>query len=256
MTCWRLTAVAGAVLALAGCVDLSTDPNEIVAIEFSPLPYPAVVLGDSLRDSLGVAKALTGQLFDGSGGLVSKTPLTFFTLDTIVDVSTSGIIVARQTTGTARLLASGGGLQSVTRALETVLRPDSFSVVASPDTLKLVVPDDAIANVSAEIRLQVQSKSGAGGAVKSWVVGFRLRYKAVDIAPTDTSLLYLVNESGRPSVVDTTDANGVVARKIRFKVIPGQVPVLDSIIVTAETKYRGALVPGAPVRLVVRVKPK
>ena len=252
----RLTAAAGAVLALAGCVDLSTDPNEIVAIEFAPLPYPAVVLGDSLRDAQGVVTKLSGQLFDGSGGIVSKSPLAFFSLDTIVDVSTLGVTVARQTTGTARLLASGGGLQSITRLLETVLRPDTFTVEASPDTLRLLVPDDVSANVSGEFRLKVQSRSGAGGGVRSWVVDFRLRYKSVDIAPTDTALLYLVDESGRRSVVDTSDANGVVSRKVRFKVIPGQVPVLDSIVVTAETKYKGALVPGAPARMVVRVKPK
>jgi hypothetical protein len=243
-------------LALVGCIDLSTDPNEIVAIEFAPLPYPAVVLGDSLRDSLGVVAPLRGKLLDGSGDLVTKSPLTFFSLDTVVDIKTGGFTIARQTLGTARLLASGAGLQSVIRPVETVLRPDTLFVDASPDTLRLVIPDDATGNVSGEMRLKLRSKSGAGGAVKSWVVNFRLRYKSNDIAPSDTTLLYLTNESGRISAVDTTDATGSVSRKIRFKVIAGQVPVLDSIIVTAETKYKGALVPGAPARMVVRVKPK
>lgn len=251
----RLTAAAVAVLALAGCVDLSTDPNEIVAIEFAPLPYPAVVVGDSLRDSLGVVTPLSGKLLNGSGDVATKATMTFFSLDTIVDVKTSGVAVAHQTVGTARLLASGGGLQSVIRTLDTTLRPDTFAVEAAPDTLRLTIPDDATANTSTDLRLKLQSIAG-GGTVRSWVITFKLRYRSADISPTDTSLLYLSNESGRPSRVDTTDASGLVSRKLRFKVVPGEVPTLDSVIVTAEAKYKGALVPGAPARMVVRVKPK
>ncbi|MEP7347878.1 MAG: hypothetical protein ABI877_21585 [Gemmatimonadaceae bacterium] len=251
-----LTAAAVVLLALAGCVDLSTDPNEIVAIEFAPLPYPAVVIGDSLRDSLGVVAPLTGKLLNGSGDVASKATPSFFSLDTIVDVSTAGVTVAHQTIGTARLLASGGGLQSVIRTLDTTLQPDTLSVEAVQDTLRLTIPDDPVTNITTDLRLKLETKTGTGGAVRSWVVNFQLRYKSNDIAPTDTSLLYLANESGRPSNVDTTDASGVVSRKVRFKIVPGQTPVLDSIIVTAVTKYKGALVPGAPARMVVRVKPK
>jgi len=251
----RLTATAVAVLALSGCVDLSTNPNEIVAIEFAPLPYPAVVVGDSLRDSLGVVAPLQGKLLNGSGDVATKPAMIFFSLDTIVDVSTSGVTVAHQTVGTARLLASGGGLQSVIRTLDTTLLPDTLTVDAAPDTLRLTIPDDATANTSTDLRLKLQSISG-GGTVRSWVITFKLQYRSADIAPTDTSLLYLSNESGRPSRVDTTDASGLVSRRLRFKVIPGQVPALDSVIVTAEAKYKGALVPGAPARMVVRVKPK
>ena len=255
MSLRRLTASGVAAVALAGCVDLSTDPNEIVAIEFSQLPYPAVVIGDSLRDSLGVVAPLSGKLFNGAGDVATKAKMTFFSLDTIVDLTASGVTVAHESVGTARMLASGGGLQSAIRPLDTTLKPDTLVVDASPDTLRLVIPDEAT-NVSGEFRLKLQSKSVAGGIVRSWVVGFRLRYKSVDIAPTDTSLLYLANESGRPSTADTTDANGIVSRRVRFKVVPGQIPALDSVIVTAETRYRGVLVPGAPARMVVRVKPK
>ncbi|MBV6521134.1 MAG: hypothetical protein MNPFHGCM_01261 [Gemmatimonadaceae bacterium] len=250
-----MTAAALAVLALAGCVDLTTDPDEIVAIEFSPLPYPAVVLGDTLRDSLGVAAPLVGKLFNGSGDLATKPAPTFVSLDTIVDVTATGMLVAHQTVGTARLIATGGGLQSVSRSVETTLLPDTLSIEAGPDTLPLSIPDDAASNISTEFRLKLQSRAG-GGVVRSWVVDFALRYRSQDIAPKDTSLLYLANEVGRPSAVDTTDGSGVVSRRLRFKVVAGQVPVLDSVIVVARAMYRGALVPGAPARMVVRVKPK
>ena len=38
-------------LIAVACIDLSTDPDEIVAIEFGDLPWPSIVAGDTLRDA-------------------------------------------------------------------------------------------------------------------------------------------------------------------------------------------------------------
>jgi hypothetical protein len=38
--------------------------------------------------------------------------------------------------------------------------------------------------------------------------------------------------------------------------VSGQAVALDSIIVLAQSTYRGTLVPGSPVRMVLPVKPK
>ena len=50
-------------LALIGCIDWTVDPDEIVAIEFPEPPAPAVVAGDTLRDSTGVVAPLTAIFF-------------------------------------------------------------------------------------------------------------------------------------------------------------------------------------------------
>jgi len=56
------------------------------------------------------------------------------------------------------------------------------------------------------------------------------------------------------SRVDTTDASGIAARRIRLN--PAKLTALtDSIIVNASVKYRGANIRGSPVRLVLKVKP-
>ena len=51
----RLAALlAGAALvAFVACTEVATDPNAVVAIRFDGSAYPSIVVGDSLRDSLG-----------------------------------------------------------------------------------------------------------------------------------------------------------------------------------------------------------
>ncbi|MFN8580790.1 MAG: hypothetical protein U0163_07435 [Gemmatimonadaceae bacterium] len=257
MSIRRLTAAALAALALAGCIDLSTNPSEIVAIEFGPLAYPAIVMGDSLRDSTGAVRALDTKLIDGAGNVVTKSTVTYVSLDTILSVTSAGVAIAHGTAGTARIVASGGGLQSQSRSIDVVARPDSLAVDNRPDTLRLGIPDDPAVNITGEFRLKLLSKTTTPPtATKSWIVRYGLRYQGADVAPGDTSLLWLVNEQGRPAVADTTDAQGVISRRVRFKLVPGKVPALDSVIVTVTASYKGALVLGAPARMVVAVKPK
>ena len=64
-----------------GCFDLTTNASEIVAIEFPDLPSPAVVAGDTLRDSTGKAVVLNARLFDAAGDEVTGQPVQFFTTD-------------------------------------------------------------------------------------------------------------------------------------------------------------------------------
>ena len=53
-----LAAVAGS------CTEIGTNPATVTALEFDSLPYPAVVTGDTLRDSLGNAAPLSATAFN------------------------------------------------------------------------------------------------------------------------------------------------------------------------------------------------
>jgi AAA+ superfamily predicted ATPase len=70
--------------------------------------------------------------------------------------------------------------------------------------------------------------------------------------------VFLVDEQLRASVVDTTTAEGNAARRVRvrpvgFPVAQGNARVTDTVIVEATARYRGQLVRGAPVRVLVPV---
>jgi hypothetical protein len=88
-------------------------------------------------------------------------------------------------------------------------------------------------------------------AVTSYIVSFAI------VQQSDPQLGQLVNDAGRPSIVDTTDASGIAGRAIRLHpLFLASGTTVDSIIVNATAKYRGALVSGSPVRLVLVVKPR
>jgi hypothetical protein len=91
--------------------------------------------------------------------------------------------------------------------------------------------------------------------VRAWIVTFELESGGALIAPGDTSGVFLVSESGRPSYADTTDATGRATRRVRVRITPGFTPP-DSVIVTVRASHRGAQLAGSPVRLVLPLRPR
>lgn len=245
---WR----AAATLLTAACIDLSTDPDEIVAIEFGDLPWPSVVAGDTLRDASGAAAPLVARLFNADGDVVSGS-VEFLTQQAFVHVVGSGLLVADDTaTGTADIIASTSGIQSVPRQIEVVAAPDSMVADGVIVPLAWVVPDDPSANTSQPLAVRVLSAPDAG--VRSWIVTFQLEAGGLQISPSDTTRIFLASENGRPSYADTTDGSGRASRRVRLRVAPGFIPP-DSAVVTLSASYKGALLKGSPVRLVLPLRP-
>lgn len=246
---WALAAasVTAAMAAAMACTKIPTDANAVLSLTVDSLPAPAVVIGDTLRDSTGRAAPLRATVFNFQGGAISNPPLRFSALDRGVTVdSVTGFAIGdslRQTP--ARILISIAGLQA-TRTLDVTLRPDTLGVENGRDSLTYSLTDTT-KNFSPALSVEVLHYPALGG-VKSYIVGFTI------VSPTDTLLAQLVNEGGAASRVDTTDANGIASRRIRLN--PAKLISLnDSIIVNASVKYRGAQIHGSPVRLVLKVKP-
>jgi len=239
--------VAAAIGAAMACTKIPTDTNAVLSLALDSLPAPAVVLGDTLRDSTGRAVPLHATVFNFQGSVISNAPLTFEALDRGVTVDkVTGFAIGdslRQTP--ARILISIGSLQAI-RTLDITLRPDTVSAENGRDSLAYSLTDTT-KNFSPALSVEVLHFPTQNG-VKSYIVGFAV------VSPTDTLLARLVNESGAASRVDTTDANGIASRRIRLN--PAKLTALtDSIIVNASVKYRGANIRGSPVRLVLKVKP-
>jgi hypothetical protein len=241
--------------ALLGCIDLSTDPDEIVAIEFPLLPAPAMVAGDTLRDTMGAVFPLVARLFDASGNEVAGTPVEFLSRDTTVTIVGGNLVVGDSAAdGIARLIASAAGLQSIVRQLEVVPEaPDTLREQGAVDTLRINLLGTSQENTSGAIGVQVLDSTGTG--VRKWLVSFTLTYQGAVVPPGDTTRVWLVNDAGLPSRVDTTDAQGVASRKVRYRV-GTVVPPVDSAIVTAGASYRGAPLAGSPVQRVLPIRPK
>ena len=120
-----LTLFAGALL-LAACVDIPSGANEILSAEFDPLPSPAVVLGDSLRDTLGVVRPVTVTAYNYSGDEVTNPGFRFSTTDRGIRVdSLTGIVVGDSVRTGARIFAVSKEVTTIA-SIAVTLRPDTL----------------------------------------------------------------------------------------------------------------------------------
>ena len=243
-----LTILSAAVF-IAACVEVPTGANDVLSIQFDPLPSPSVVVGDSLRDTLGVVRGLTVTAFNYSGTEIENPPVTFSTIDRGIKVdSVTGIVTGDSVRSNARIFATVRGL-TVTAPLAVTFRPDTVIESNSRDSLSYSVLDTA-ANVSAPMGVKVLHKTATdSAAVASYLVSFQI------ISPADTVLARLVGDNRARSSLDTTDASGVAGRRIKLDVTR-LTALVDSVIVHAFVRYKGANVPGSPMRLVLKVKPQ
>jgi len=248
-----LSVVAAAVI---GCADIGV-PGGIGALDFTGIPFPSVVTGDTMRDTLGLAAPLRAIVYSATGAVIPDADVRYVALDTGVVIDANGFLRATRRDGTVRVVAAINGLQSQQRQIVITRAPDSVRAGVTALSLTYRVPD-AASNVSTPMSLTLQSSDTTGGVsanVAGWLVRWRIVYKGDTLAPSDTAIAALWSSSGtRHTLRDTTKADGAAARRLRLysNLLP---PQPDSFIVIAEVRHRGAHVAGSPVRYVVLVSP-
>jgi len=249
----RGAAVAGVgaavVAVILACTDIPTDAGVVLSIGVDTLPSPSVVLGDTLRDSTGIVRPLAATAFNFQGDVIAGAPVRFSTRDRGITVdSITGIVVGDSLRSTpARIFARIAGLEAAI-SLDVTLRPDTVAGQNVRDSLLYSLTDTS-ANVSPVLSVKVLHAFTGDSAVKSYVVSFAVT------STTDTSLVKLVNDAGRASLVDTSDASGIAGRKVRLNAAR-LTSLADSVVVAATVKYRGAQLRGSPVRLVLKLRPR
>jgi hypothetical protein len=245
-------ALAVLVSGLLACEDISGSSTSVLSIEFDSLAAPAVVLGDTLRDTTGAVGLPVVRAFNFKGAEIPSPPVWFQSPDSGVTVdSLTGIIVGDSLRSTAaRIIATVGSLQAIQK-LDVTLRPDLIAAVDSLDSLSYSLLDTT-QNVSPSLTVKLSHGTAPNdSAVKSYIVSFNI------VSQSDPQLGELVNDQQHSSSVDTTDVNGMAGRAIRLHpLFLASGSTTDSIIVNASARYRGVLVTGSPVRLVLRVKPR
>lgn len=246
-------ALAGALLASA-CTDVMTAPGVAVAIEIGPLPFPAVIAGDSLRDTTGAAVPIEVRAFDGRGEVIEDPAITYLLLGAdpvaALDQSTGHLRGLRP--GDARVVASVGGLQSATLTVPVVPRPTLLEPLgALRDTIEFIDFRDHLS----EIRVQLLADTGQAplAPVRQYRIDFDI-VEPAGLPTTDSSMVLLVTEQQRPSTRDTTGADGVASRSVRLS--PWlQLPPPDSVVVEVRARHLdGTLIAGSPLRYVIVVE--
>ena len=248
-------ALALVLLGGAACSDLSSTPGGPQSLSIDSLPFPAVVVGDTLRDTLGVAAPVTAKVYDGDNRLIVGAPVRFIALDTglRVDSVTGRVTGVNRRTG-ARILASVSGLQTNPKSLGVANRPDTAS---NPDPARrlvyVTVPRTDPAN-SFALRVKVGSQpllpgASADSVTEGWLVRFTLVR-----SPTGAVDSIFISAGIASSPWAVTDAGGVATKTLRVVPTLGS-RVRDTAIVSASVTYRGVAVRGSPVQIVVPLAP-
>jgi len=255
-------------VAVAACADVGTGPEVPAAIELPPFAFPTVVVGDSLRDSLGVVAPIKAVVRNSTGDIIADARPSYlyadYTRDSAFQVDTAtGIVVARKQVSSGRVAARIGSSLQVLRPLIATVRPDTAIAGRTPDALIVsLLPDTgrtrAEGNTTGDLQVQLRNRQGTTPVgVHGWLVSFRL-VKPANPTNDTTRSVFLVDEQLRASVVDTTTSEGTASRRVRvrpagFPVAQGSARVTDTVIVEATARYRGQVVKGAPVRVLVQV---
>jgi hypothetical protein len=208
------------IVALSGCTEVGTDPSVPVAIEIDAPILPAIVPGDSLRDTAGVVQPIGARALNSRNEVIPDAPIRFLAVrgDSIVAVDSTTGTVAGLRVGEAEVVARVGGLQSVRLLIRVTDEPDTvYSPSPLTDTVRYGIADDtARALVVAVARDTTIDGRDTLVLVPFW----RVRYTIVDppdlATNTDTNRVYIADASNRLSRVDTTDATGSASRRIRF----------------------------------------
>lgn len=241
----------------AACVDLPSDPKTPFSVALRPRTSRVVVLGDTLRDSNGVAAPLRAVAFNLDGDSIpGAVPRYFAAFGDSVPVTvdpTSGYVVAKNERAFAGrraiLVASVGSLQAPAETIRVTLRPDSV-VAVDPlvDTIKV-----GLDTTRSDFRVRVKHDAANGEpAADSVVAGYEVRYSIIARPPlaaaTDTTRFHWPSLRRAGTLVATTDTNGVANASLRIHTSPllarepKTLAYLDTVIVRARVTGRGGTI--------------
>lgn len=230
------------------CTDIPTGNDQILSFSVNPLPSPSVVVGDSLRDSLGVVRPITVTAFDFQGDPAVPPKIRFLAGSRGIKVdSLTGVVTGDSVQAGAKIIVTVGSIQAPV-TIGVALKPDTMFASNGRDSLSYSLTDTTL-NISPALGVKLLHGKSTDSAVVGWRVSFRM------ISPTGT-IAQLINDlNGTGTTADTTDASGIASRRIKLNVAQ-LTTISDSVVVLASASYRGIAVRGSPVRLVLKYKPK
>ncbi len=246
-----VAAVAIPSMIALSCTDINGSADSILSLQFDTLASPSVVVGDTLRDTTGAVILPTVRAFNFKGGEVTSAPVYFQSPDSGVTVdSATGVIVGDSLRSTpARIIATVGKLQAIQK-INLTLRPDTIVPSNALDTISYSLFDSTKNSSDLMTVKLLHGLTTTDSVVGNYIISFAI------VSQTNPKLADLVNESGKLSGIDTTDASGIAGRKILVHPVNfASATIVDSVIVQATAKYRGQPVAGSPVRLVVVLQP-
>jgi hypothetical protein len=247
------------------CIDM-TPPQGPLSISELQLPSPSVILGDTMRDSTGAPAPLRVIAYDVHNLQIPNIVPQFI----ITDSAPAAHLTATQSLigdriGTLHILGQIIPGQAQTAALQTpgVAIPVTFKpfriVAGTVTTLIAPLTGDTAQKAFMPIPATVLSQLDSASQ------GIIVRYSIVRApASKDPKVpaVYLSDDNGNPSSVDTTDPTGIVSR--RLVVVPARLldtalalgHKVDTATILAAANYAGTGLLNSPLTFNVPIQIK
>ena len=245
--------VAPALVALAAlaaaCAEVGTDPSAAVSIEFSRLPSPSILVGDTLRDLEGKAVRPRDSVwvFNQANDTIHDYPVRFIaTVDTarLKWDSASGYLVSTATTGlrTVGIQAQAGGLFPPPVNLIIVPNePNKIDTVAS-DTTRLsivyVASTGAQQQSNKEFTVRVRA---ADSLVTGWPVEFTVAMLPASLESARFIAQRTDTVASRQSPWDTTQTGNASRYILATRKAGVATGTKDTLVVQARFRARGGV---------------
>lgn len=257
----RALALAATGAAALACADVG-DPDAPASLAWSPqrLPSTAILLRDTLRDTLGQLAPVNAVVFDADDDPIADFPVEYTILDTAkVDRdSATGYLVSRDTTELrqVRIQARAGGLVAAPLSITIVpAAPDTLHPVDStrsaPQALTLRTNVPAATAITS---LTARTRRGTT-AVGNWFVEYRIVSKPDFVDSAWFTFARNDTVTRAAAQVDTTDASGLAERFVRARRRADATTGTGTIVARARFRVRGLLSDSVDFAVPVAVNP-
>ncbi len=262
----RIAAFAAALVAvIAACYPIEQPPSGVASMSPGLAPWPAVVVNDTMRDSMGKVAPLNALAFGTRGDTLGTLKPAFVLLDSGAHL-VGNLLVGDIARGPSpvRVVGSVGSLQTPPQNIYIVVAPTTLKSSTTTDsaghtdTLKFVpTPDSTSANNQFALSLSVVGDSIGGTPVPGWLVNYAIDYAHAPVSSDTAPAVFMVNNQNHRTSTDTTTTSGTTAMHLQLVYARLKDTTLslghrsDSVIVVVSAKYKGAQLSGSPARFVI-----
>lgn len=235
------------------CTTVPTDPNAVLSLGLTPPQLPSMVVLDSLHDTLGNVVPLQATAYNNQGDSIPGAPIRFIVLtgreNASVD-SVSGQMFATDT-GSARVLAFIGGIQTLPVTIPVVLHPDSFypldSTVRTLDYNKANGRDTTMPLPTVLSHIVGIDTTGISPYRLQYVITYPL--SNTNLTPSQPQI---VNGALVPQLVDTTVGGGLSTLQLKLTLLADTLTDTMGVNVFAYEQDHTP-VPGSPVHFTINL---
>jgi hypothetical protein len=252
----------GALVGMA-CIDMSA-PKGAASISALLLPSPSVVVGDTMRDSLGIVAPLRVIAYDANDAPIADLPSLFFITDSAAAAHLDkGNVVVGDKLGAIHLIGQVSGVQTTPVTVPITVAPTTLALTAKVDTLTVpfTKAGDTTSASTGSTKIAVTLKGKGDTASLGFVVKYELKSAPATIAGSTLAAVSILDDLGKLARADTTDATGASRTLLVRSSLLADVALqggqkTDSVVVLVSTTYKGAQVGGSPIRVVIPLKVK